>query len=95
MAQFYYTGRANTFNYHGKIYANPETYARNPKAYDASYDKPITGMTREKALDLAQGSNMHSFREGDEDVLEAATSPLSGVVDHTTVKPESLTAPKK
>lgn len=93
---FKYTGRARTLQYNNKIYAEPETYAKNPRAFDGSFDKPIPGMSRELAMHLASQSNMHSFEEDGEDILEVATAPFANVPDGdiSTVRPESIVAKK-
>lgn len=74
-----YTGRADTFTFHGRTYAKPELYKKNPKEYDASYDSPIQGMTQEFALRLAENSRLHSFEYNGEDLLERATAPTPQV----------------
>lgn len=93
---FKYTGRARTLQYAGKVYAEPDTYAKNPKAFDGSFDKPIPGMTREVAMHLASQSNLHSFEENGDDLLEKETAPLAAVPDGdvSTVRPETLNIKK-
>lgn len=90
---FKYTGRARTFNFHGKLYAHPDLYRKHPHFYDASYDSPITGMTREFAEKMAANSNLHSFEDTSSggDVLEQATAPIANVPDGdlSTVKLDS------
>lgn len=71
---FKYTGRADTFTFNGRTYAKPELYERNPKAYYASYDSNIVGMTEHIALHLINHSNMHDFEQNGEDLLEKVTA---------------------
>lgn len=73
-----YTGNAATFNFEGKLYARPDVYAKNPTMYDASYDSPIIGLSRERAARMSASSNLHSFEdEKGVDVLESVTEPMN------------------
>lgn len=78
-----YTGRARTFNFGGRLYAHPDEYRKNPKAFDASYDSPITGMTKEVAERMVNQSNLHSFTDTStgNDLFEQITDPNAGVSD--------------
>lgn len=74
---FKYTGNADTFTFRGKIYAKPDIYAKNPKAYDGSYDDPIPGITEQFAANMSAQSNLHSFIDTKDNqvVLEKVTAP--------------------
>lgn len=85
-----YVGRARTFNFEGVLYAHPDEYRRHPDFYDHSYDTPIKGLSKERALRMAAESNLHQFEEVStgENILEQATTPSN--VDLTTIKPGGL-----
>lgn len=85
-----YTGRANTFNFHGKIYTTPENYRKHPHLYDASYDSPITGLSKDQALKMASMSTLHSFEEDGSDLLEKETIPTIAGVDTSILDPDDV-----
>lgn len=73
-----YTGRSDTFVFNDKV------YARNKAAYmaehngvepDGTYDNAIPGLSKATALHMMEASNLHSFEEAGEDLMEKVTAP--------------------
>lgn len=72
-----YTGSVDVLLVGDKRYAQPALYAKNPAAYNGSFDKPIPGLSKETALNLIEHSSLHSFEDvaSGEDMLDMATAP--------------------
>lgn len=85
-----YTGNSRTFIFEDTIYADPKIF--DPKLHHHSYDTPIRGLSKERALRMvAQDPNIHSFEDDGKDLLEQATTPDVPDGDLSIVKPEVVT----
>lgn len=87
-----YTGRARTLAFDGKVYAQPDVYAKDPSAFTGSLENPIP-ISQELAQRLVDRSNLHSFEyvESGEDMLDALTAPGDKTADKLGVDADALT----
>ena len=70
-----YTGRAKVLDFEGTKYAHPDYFVKGE--HDYTFDTPIKGLTKERALSMMDRTNIHNFEDTTDgaDLLEKVTAP--------------------